>query len=222
MAKLKHLAQTSGLAVAVVLAGSSIAGAAIMLLRSIDSTSRAETGFTTAGSAGAATADNELIGIYRFNATGAGGPVNTFGSTCLSSVNSLDWNPHDYTSLAFGPGAGTADSGHNPATWSAVGQADSGIQNAQHLWRLPSPAIMASGTADQGAGLSLAMYEALCDSTGYGAYNTVNQSPPGAGQDPIRDVASVPELTTMVTGALLLLPFGMSTLRLLRKNRTGS
>jgi hypothetical protein len=30
----------------------------------------------------------------------------------------------------------------------------------------------------------------------------------------------VPEPTTMIAGALLLLPFGASTLRILRKNRT--
>jgi hypothetical protein len=33
-------------------------------------------------------------------------------------------------------------------------------------------------------------------------------------------ILAVPEPTTMVAGALLLLPFGASTLRLLRKNRT--
>jgi len=31
--------------------------------------------------------------------------------------------------------------------------------------------------------------------------------------------ASVPEPTTMIAGALLLLPFGASTIRFLRKNR---
>jgi hypothetical protein len=34
------------------------------------------------------------------------------------------------------------------------------------------------------------------------------------------DVTAVPEPTTMIAGALLLLPFGASTLRILRKNRT--
>ena len=36
----------------------------------------------------------------------------------------------------------------------------------------------------------------------------------------VSGVAPVPEPTTMVAGALLLLPFGMSTLRMLRKNHT--
>jgi hypothetical protein len=35
------------------------------------------------------------------------------------------------------------------------------------------------------------------------------------------DVAVVPEPTTMIAGALLLLPFGASTVRILRKNRIG-
>jgi len=39
-------------------------------------------------------------------------------------------------------------------------------------------------------------------------------------QDWIDTTAAVPEPTTMIAGALLLLPFGASTLRILRKNRT--
>ncbi|MEY2429380.1 MAG: hypothetical protein QOJ40_2265 [Verrucomicrobiota bacterium] len=37
---------------------------------------------------------------------------------------------------------------------------------------------------------------------------------------PTFDLAPVPEPTTMIAGALLLLPFGASTLRILRRNRT--
>jgi hypothetical protein len=33
-------------------------------------------------------------------------------------------------------------------------------------------------------------------------------------------ILAVPEPTTMIAGAMLLLPFGASTLRILRKNRT--
>ena len=270
MNRIKYIVQTSGLAVAVVLAGSLSARATITLQLS-DATSKAKTGFASAGSAGAAIAGNELIGIYLFTASGSGGPVNPFWSTCLSPNGSLDYAAHNYDSLNFVAGS----SGHNPATWSTAGTGDSGIQNAQYLWRLFSPTIIAGGTADQGAGLALAMYEALYDSTGYGTYNTANngnfyvtaglsgnvltayntylnvlngtssaanvtanlgngnvlrdalfvssngtQTTPGAGQDLIWNVTAVPEPTTMVAGALLLLPFGMSTLRFLRKNRT--
>jgi len=49
---------------------------------------------------------------------------------------------------------------------------------------------------------------------------------PGAGQDMIllatglpQSISAVPEPTTMIAGALMLLPFGASTLRILRRNR---
>ena len=48
-----------------------------------------------------------------------------------------------------------------------------------------------------------------------GTFNYLNTS----GSDTI-DFTAVPEPTTMIAGALLLLPFGASTLRVLRKNRT--
>ena len=41
----------------------------------------------------------------------------------------------------------------------------------------------------------------------------------GEGQEFIAKGVEVPEPTTMIAGALLLLPFGASTLRMLRKNR---
>jgi hypothetical protein len=40
------------------------------------------------------------------------------------------------------------------------------------------------------------------------------------GQELFYNVTPVPEATTLIAGALLLLPFGASTLRILRKNRT--
>jgi hypothetical protein len=36
----------------------------------------------------------------------------------------------------------------------------------------------------------------------------------------VQVLAAVPEPTTMIAGAMLLLPFGASMLRILRKNRT--
>jgi hypothetical protein len=254
----KILVQTVVLAVAVLLAGGLSAKATITLQLS-DGNSKAESGFTSAGSAGAAITSDELIGIYLFKSSGTEGPVNPFWSTCLSPNGNLDWGTHNYTSYSFLGGS----PGQNPASWSTVGAGDSGIQNAQFLWRVFSPTIIASGTADQGAGLALAMYEALYDSTGYGttasgdgkfyvtsglsggvltAYNTylgalntassaanvsanlgsgyvLRSTETGAGQDLIWDVSPVPEPTTMIAGALLLLPVGASTLRILRKNR---
>jgi hypothetical protein len=256
MRKSKILVRTMALAAAVLLAGG-LSARATITLQLLDATSRAETGFTSAGSAGATIAGNELIGIYRFNSSGNEGPANPFWSTCLSPAGRLDWGTHDYTSFNFVAGS----TGNNPASWSTVGTGDSGIQNAQYLWRLFSPTIIASGNANQGAGLALAMYEALYDSTGYGTYNSANNgtfyvtsglsgavqtaynsylgalnfaavnanlgngyvlrsTEIGAGQDLIWNVEPVPEPTTMIAGALLLLPFGASTLRILRRKRT--
>jgi len=172
----------------------------------------------------------------------------------------LDTGTHNYTSDTFLQGA----PGRNPAQWAGGTANDWGIQNAQYLWRLFSPTIIASGNAAQGSGLALAMYEALYDSTAYGltdtadagrfyvtaglsgsvltAYNSylgvlngvssaasvsanlcngniLRSAETGAGQDLIWNITPVPEPTTIVAGALLLLPFGASTIRFMRKNR---
>jgi hypothetical protein len=245
---------------AVLVLGGALTASANITLQLTDASSRAMSGFTTAGSAGATINGNELIGIYSFNSTGSEGPSSPFWSTCLSPVGNLDYGVHNYNSFSFAAGS----PGHNPASWSTAGTGDSGIQNAQYLWRLFSPTIIASGNAAQGAGLALAMYEALYDSTGYGttdtadngrfyvtggltggvltAYNfylsalnngssaanvaaalasgnILHSDEVGAGQDLIWNITPVPEPTTIIAGALLLLPFGMSTLRILRKTQ---
>jgi hypothetical protein len=48
---------------------------------------------------------------------------------------------------------------------------------------------------------------------------TIGYAPPIFGPNFQYEVSAVPEPTTMIAGALLLLPFGASTLRILRKNR---
>ena len=54
-----------------------------------------------------------------------------------------------------------------------------------------------------------------------GPYSTAVQSPNGQTYNLNQDqLAIVPEPTTMIAAALLLLPFGASTLRILRRNRT--
>ena len=256
MNRIKYIVQTSGLAV--VLAGSLSARATIQLdLQEATLGQKASLGITATSTVGAAIGGNEWIGIYQFAGTGTDVPIGTFWSTCLSPAGVLDNNSHIYTSQPFTVGGGL---GQNPAAWAAGTQGDAGIQNAQYLWRLYSPTIIASGTAAQGTGLALAMYYALYDSTSYGVVNTssarfqltspvtgdiynaytgylgglnfagvsanlaggniLRSTEIGAGQDLIFNVAPVPEPTTMIAGALLLLPFGMSTLRFLRKNRT--
>jgi hypothetical protein len=262
MTKRRILIQATALAAAVLLVGSLSAKATIKL-QLTDAASRSLVGFT---STGVATLNgNEYIGLYKFDAsqsTGGEGPSSPFWSTCLSPDGSLNWGLHTYTATTFTAGA----PGQNPQSWAAGTQGDAGIQNAQYLWRLLSPTIIASGTQAQGAGLALAMLEALYDSTAYGAlggnnftvvtwvggttvagpintayewylydlsqlsFGAVNanvgngyvlrSTESGAGQDLIWNVTPVPEPTTMIAGALLLLPFGASTLRFVRRNRT--
>ncbi len=55
-----------------------------------------------------------------------------------------------------------------------------------------------------------------------GAYGTValNLTGPAGYVQPQLGLAAVPEPSTVVAGALLLLPFGVSTVRILRKNKT--
>lgn len=240
--------------------GASLSVNATITLTLQDAGSRAMSGFTAGSTVGATITSGELIGIYQFKSSGTEGPTDPFWSTCLSPAGNLDWGTHSYVSDTFSVGA----PGRNPASWAAGTQGDAGIQNAQYLWRLFSPTIIASGNANQGAGLALAMYEALYDSTGYGttdtsgngrfyvtqglsgnvqtAYNTylgalngaqsvanvtantgngyiLRSTENGAGQDLIWNVQPVPEPTTVIAGALLLLPFGISTLWRIRKNR---
>lgn len=227
---------------------------------------KANFGITAGSTVGAGIVANEWIGIYKFAGSGSEGPSGDFWSTCLSPAGLLDTASHNYTASSFAAGA----PGKNPAAWAAGTQGDAGIQNAQYLWRLYAPTIIASGTAAQGTGLVLAMYEALYDSTGYGTTTTsgngkfwltsplagsifnsyttylgalngvsstanvaanlgtgniLRSNENGAGQDLIwiptatGPIVPVPEPATVIAGALLLLPFGASTIRILRKNR---
>ena len=260
MRKTKHSTQTVALAAALLLGVTLSAQASITLdLQESTLGQRASYGITASSTVGAGINNNEWIGIYQFASTGSERPTSPFWSMCLSPAGVLDNASHNYTSYSFSAG----NPGSNPAAWAAGTQGDAGIQNAQYLWRLHSPTIISSGTAAQGTGLALAIYEALYDSTGYGTtaagngnfwltsplsgsiYNaytaylgalngassvanvTANQgsgnilrsTESGAGQDMIWNVTPVPEPTTMIAGALLLLPFGASTLRVLRKRQ---
>ena len=70
-------------------------------------------------------------------------------------------------------------------------------------------------------GLHGSAQDALIVGDANGAYGVValNLGAPGQVQDQLFIDKPVPEPTTMIVGALLLLPFGASTLRILRKNR---
>ncbi len=67
---------------------------------------------------------------------------------------------------------------------------------------------------------SLGAYGVIALNLFNGAYYTDVQNPSGQTYELNQDqLAIVPEPTTMIAGALLLLPFGASTLRILRRNR---
>jgi len=117
---------------------------------------------------------NDIIGLYSFSvAPGSVSALNTpFWTTCLSPNGLLDTASHTYDYDTFAQ----ASPGLNPPSWSTVGKPDSGIQNANYLFStlsgqiLSGSGILGQGSLqDQGAALALAMYDALYNSTGYGA-----------------------------------------------------
>ncbi len=75
---------------------------------------------------------------------------------------------------------------------------------------IPASATMASGFTLVG--------DRIIENTAYAL--TFPTATYGGGFGPNAQLSAVPEPTTMIAGALLLLPFGASTLRMLRKNRT--
>ena len=261
-----YILPNAAMALALVLGIGATAKAAVTVdLTIVDDTSRAEAGFTGTVPLGSLE-NNGLYGVYKFNTANASSSSipGSFWSTCLSpSGNYANGN---YTELTYAQ----ANPGINPNMW-ASGEAglDWGIQNAQYLWRKYGSGVVSSGNQDAGAGLAMAMYEALYDSTGFGVIGapnahfnvshwvgnsqsyytadlgglnqagvlanyadgyvlvptgdiTWNNGVPtvsGPGQEFILNFSAVPEPTTMIAGALLLLPFGVSTLRRVRKYR---
>jgi len=102
-----------------------------------------------------------------------------------------------------------------------TGRVDSAGALQQAIWWLEGE----NGGADPGNGnvfrnavLSQFGDAATAKADANGAYNVraLNLGDPGTVQD---QLVVVPEPTTMIAGALLLLPFGASTLRILRRNR---
>jgi len=219
-------------------------------------------------------AGNDIIGLYSFDvAPGSNPSLSTpFWTACLSPDGILDTASHTYDYDTFPQ----AQPGLNPAYWAGANNTDGGVgvQNASYLFSQLSGTILSggnpsqSGTSlqDQGAALALAIWDALYNSTGYGAINgTVFTIPglqtgdpnvyndyvsdvgvvngakvssttgyalvpdpvgSGSGQDMIllgtglpQGGTPVPETTTIISGLLLLLPFGATTLRILRKRQ---
>lgn len=235
-----------------------------------DATTYAKTGIAATYDGGSLIPNNVYIGVYGFAHSGTpvlpnNGPSgNNFWSVCLDPNGRIDWDAHTYERLTFAE----ANPGLNPSKWAYSGSDFWGIQNANYIWRNAYAGVLSGGDKqDMGVALTLAMYEALYDSTQYGLtvaedaanalggnHFTVSQGLSGDvltyynqylsllsgfnsatdiyngyilkgnplvagdnGQEFLLIGAPVPEPTTLIAGALLLLPFGVSTLRVLRK-----
>jgi hypothetical protein len=89
----------------------------------------------------------------------------------------------------------------------------------QAIWWLEGEANGVNNSFVTAAETALGLNDTTIKGDANGAFNVraLNLGDPGTVQD---QLVIVPEPTTVVAGALLLLPFGMSTLRILRKKQT--
>jgi len=93
---------------------------------------------------------------------------------------------------------------------------DPGYNGTYGYGTLGSEITAMLATLESASGKSLSALEA----NGNGAFEVMAMNLYNTDGSPAQpQLAQVPEATTMVAGALLLLPFGASTLRILRKNR---
>jgi hypothetical protein len=137
-------------------------------------------------------------GVYSFDVQSVtGGTIpgltagTTFWSTCLSPGGELDGGYYSYNYEPFS--AEGVGNGINPPAWTSGtvnGQTQYwGIQNASYMWNywatatsgLKSSALHGLDAPDAGAALEIAMYVALYDSTGYGAYTETKFVPAASG-----------------------------------------
>ncbi len=149
---------------------------------------------------------------------GSGGgisPITPYGSDTIDRISKgTAWL---YSQFAAGTLAGYA---YN-TTLAARQQSSALLQNA--IWRLegelvsnPVNPFLASAITHFGS-----LTAAAADANGAYRVVALNLFTTGAHPQHAQDqLAIVPEPTTVIAGALLLLPFGVSTLRFLRRNRT--
>jgi hypothetical protein len=205
---------------AVALAGASSASASVTM--TFDNVSPAE--------AISLNGEGVWAGIYNQTVNGVATP-----SFCIDVVHNIGvgpiYNDFNYESLASAPNSPAGPMGGTAATL------------IEGLWGTYYSA--ATTSASEAAALQVAIWRAvslgnnpvtlnfnLGDGTTLAAYNTATamlgnitsyadlEGLVGTIADDTQGfVVAVPEPTTMIAGALLLLPFGASTLRILRRNR---
>ena len=128
-----------------------------------------------------------------------------FGAVIGTTISTVAGNTY---TLSFDAGIGNGEDA-NPV----VVQATAGAQTRTFI----------VSATDAGAGLiAWETFVLQFQATGPSTSITINGTDANAGNGFIGldNVTVVPELTTMIAGALLLLPFGTSTLRILRRSRT--
>jgi hypothetical protein len=109
---------------------------------------------------------------------------------------------------AYGSGRETSAGNLQVAIWYLLGEITSLSLNGANGTTFYNDAVSAAST-----------YSTTVTSAANGAFGVADLTlgAPGAAQDQL--VMVVPEATTVIAGALLLLPLGASTLRILRRNR---
>jgi hypothetical protein len=117
------------------------------------------------GTVGGTVMPDAYIGIYSFTTSdpvGVTGVPSTIQSICLGPLGDLTTGTYQYKLETFAQ----ANPGLNPTSWTYSGSQLWGIQNANYLW---SQYGTTANTPTAAAALALALYDALYNSTGYGA-----------------------------------------------------
>lgn len=175
----------------------------------------------------------EQVGLYELIGADIPGGPNVWG-LCISPSGFVDYNPHTYDVLTF--------ANPNAIALNSPAWAPGGLLTAAQIVNIYQSQVIASGSKLQAWGLTAAIYDVLFDNSTVtfvnsvdglavqGFYNSFLQNLSGnpigylLRPNPLDQIHAqqeflipVPEPTTLIAGALLLLPFGASTLRVLRR-----